>query len=165
MGTLRSPGMDEIRYTRPWFWILILIVFGVGAAGLIVAISAKNSSVDEQKVVNEATAQIKGELSGLNGALKAADQLQREENKAAARDRARIRRAVTKAEEGARGRLHKLTARVASLESEMSKVQSQNVKLRKNVAALNQGQIGLASEVAAINRKLRRLFNPGNGGT
>lgn len=157
--------MDEIRYTRPWFWILILIVFGVGAAGLIVAISAKNSSVDEQKIVNEATAQIKAELSGLNGALKAADQLQREENKAAARDRARIRRAVAKAEGGAKNRLRKLTARIASLEDEMSKAQNQNVKLRKNVAALTQGQIGLASEVAAINRKLRRLFNPGNGGT
>jgi len=153
----------DVRDTRPWFWILILAVLGVGVAGLAVAISAKNSSVDEQKVVDEATAQIREELSGLNGALKVADEVQKEEAKAAARDRARLRRAVAKVEVGAKTRLRKLTARVASLETQASKAEGQSTKLRKQVNALTQGQIGLASEVAAINRRLRNLSK--NGGT
>jgi chromosome segregation ATPase len=165
MGTLCSLNVDEIRYTRPWFWILMLIVFGVALAGLLVAISAKDSSVDEKKLVDDATAQIKEELSGLSGALRVADRFQEEESKAAARDRARLRRAVAGAEAGARRRVRKLTGRIASLEDQMAQVQDQNVKLRKNVAALTQGQLDLASEVAAINRRIRRLSNPVNGGT
>jgi chromosome segregation ATPase len=132
-------------------------------AGLLVAISAKNSSVDEQKVVDEVTAQLKQELTGVSGALKAADRIQKQEAKAAARDRARIRRAVTKVEAEAKARLRKLTSRVASLEEQASKADAQNARLRKQVNALTQGQIGLVSEVAAINRRLRNLSK--NGGT
>lgn len=155
--------MYDIRDTRPWFWILMLVVFGVGLAGLLVAISAKDSTVSEQKLVDDATAQIREELSGLSGALKVADRFQEEESKAAARDRARLKRAVENAEAGAKSRLRKLTSRVAALEDQMSELQGTNNKLRKNVAALTQGQIGLASEVAAINRRLRNLSK--NGGT
>ena len=46
--------MDDIRDTRPWFWILILAVLAVAVVGLVIAISANNSSVDEKKVVDEA---------------------------------------------------------------------------------------------------------------
>ena len=157
---------DDIRDTRPWFWVLILIVLGVAAAGLIVAISAKNSSVDEKRVVNEATAQIKEELSGLNGALKAADEIQKEQSREAARARARIRRAVVEAQAGAEVRLRKLSKRVASLEDEMTGVQSRNTKLRKNVAALYERQETVEAEIFKINRRLRGLFSlDGNGGT
>jgi chromosome segregation ATPase len=157
---------DDIRDTRPWFWVLILIVLGVAAAGLIVAISAKNSSVDEKKVVNEATAQIKEELSGLNGALKVADELQKEQSREAARARARIRRAVIEAQNGAEGRLRRLNKRVVSLENEMIGVQGRNTKLRKNVAKLYQQQETMEAEIAKINRRLRGLFSlEGNGGT
>jgi chromosome segregation ATPase len=158
---------DDIRDTRPWFWVLILIVLGVAAAGLIVAISAKNSNVDEKKVVNEATAQIKEELSGLNGALKAADELQKEQSKEAARARARIKRAVVEAQTGAEVRLRKLNKRVASLEDEMTGVQGRNTKLRKNVAKLYQEQEALETEIAKVNRRLRGLVSPPdeNGGT
>jgi chromosome segregation ATPase len=155
--------MYDIRDTRPWFWILLLIILGVAVAGLVVAISAKNSTVDERKLVNDATAQIKEELSGLNGALKAADELQKEADKAVARERGRIKRTVARAEAGAESRLRKLNARFASLEAEIEKVEGRNQKLRKNVAALNQGQVALAAEVATINRRLDRLFK--NGGT
>ncbi len=157
---------DDIRDTRPWFWVLILIVLGVAAAGLVVAISAQNSSVNEKQVVDQATAQVKQELSGLNGALKVADELQKEQSKEAARARARIKRAVTKAQAGAEGSLRKLNARVASLEGEMTGVQGRNAKLRKNVARLSQGQEALEAEIAKINRRLRGLFSlEDNGGT
>jgi TolA-binding protein len=155
--------MDDIRDTRPWFWILFLIVFAVAVVGLIIAISAKNNSVDEKKVVNDATAEIKEELSGLNGALKVADEIQEEQSKVAAQDRARIKRQVAVAVAGTRKRLHKLNKRVASLEGGLSTVEGQNAKTRKSVASLAQSEEELETEVATIKRRLRNLN--ANGGT
>jgi uncharacterized protein YoxC len=155
--------MDDIRDTRPWFWLLYLIVFAVAVVGLIVAISAKNNSVDEKKVVDDATAQIKGELSGLNGALEVADEVQEEQRKLAAQDRARLKRQAAAAVAGVNRRLHKLNARVASIEKEVSGVQAQSKKTRKSVANLSAGQEELAAEVATIKRRLRNLN--ANGGT
>jgi chromosome segregation ATPase len=154
--------MDDIRDTRPWFWILVLVLFGVALAGLLVAISAKNSSVDEGKVVRDATAQIKEELAGLNGALKAAsafqqesDELQRQVNRSSARERARLKRAVADAVTGAKGQLHKLSSRIASLETQMTEAQKTDAKLQRSQGAL-------AEEIVRINRRLRNLS--GNGG-
>jgi septal ring factor EnvC (AmiA/AmiB activator) len=149
---------DDIRDTRPWFWILTLILFAIAVAGLVVAISAKNSSVDEKQVVNEATAQIKQELKGLNGALKLADRVQRQQNTQAARDRARIRRAVAKSQADVKRRLNKLNKRVSALEGEMTKAEGQHTKLRKNVGKLAQEQEALAGEVVKIKRRLRGIF-------
>lgn len=160
---------DDIRDTRPWFWVLVFLLFAIAAVGLIVAISAKNSSVDEKKVVNDATAQIREELTGLNGALKVADRVQKQQSKEAARDRARIRRAVAKAQEGVTGKLRKLNKRVASLEGEMTEVKGRDAKLRKNLGAVAREQEALAVEITMIKRLLRGQVggaedNDGNGG-
>jgi chromosome segregation ATPase len=155
--------VEDIRDTRPWFWALIALLLAVAVVGLVLAISAKNSSVDEKKVVQDATAQVKEELSGLNGALKAANEFQTEENRAAARDRARIKRAVAAAVAGAKGKLHKLNARVASLESQASEGQAETAKLRKRVATLAEAQEAQAEEIVTIRRRLSKLL--GNGGT
>jgi chromosome segregation ATPase len=154
---------DDIRDTRPWFWILVLLLSAVAVTGLVIAISAKNSSVDEQKVVDEATAQIKEEVSGLNGALKIADRVQKAQNKEAARARARIKRAVAKAEADSKQRLRKLNRRVAALEEQMTKAQNGDAKLRKDVAALRREQGEMAAELLKINRRLRGIS--GDGGT
>lgn len=155
--------MDDIRDTRPWFWLLYLIVLAVAVAGLIVGIKANNNSVDEKRVVDDATAQIKGELSGLNGALKVADEVQEEQGKLAAQDRARLKRQAAAAVAGVNRRLHKLNARVASIEKEVSGAQAHSKKTRKSVASLSQKQEELAGEVVAIRRRLRNLN--ANGGT
>jgi chromosome segregation ATPase len=155
--------MYDVRDTRPWFWILMLLILGVAVAGLVVAISAKNSTVSERKLVDDATAQVREELTGLNKALNTADELQKESQEAAARERVRVRRTVAKVEAGAESRLRKLNSRFAALEGEIEKIEKRNQKLRKNVSALNQGQVALAAEVATINRRLNRLFK--NGGT
>jgi chromosome segregation ATPase len=149
--------MEDIRDTRPWFWILIAIVLAVGVAALAIAISAKNSSVDEKKVVNDATAAVKEELSGLNGALKTANEFQEESDKLAAQDRARIKRATAKAVAGTNRRLHGLGARVASLEGQVSEVQGENAKLKKRVAKLGEVQEAILEEVVTINRRVRNL--------
>ena len=149
--------MDDIRDTRPWFWILITIVFAVAVVGLIVALSANSSSVDEKKVVKDATAQIKEELDGLNGALKAADEFQEESNKTARRDRARIKVDVASAVAGGNRRLKKLNGRVASLETGQAELRTENANLKRSVSNLNVGQQDLEAEIAEFNEEIRTL--------
>jgi chromosome segregation ATPase len=149
--------MDDIRDTRPWFWILIAAIFAVAVVGLVVALSANDSSVNEKKVVNDATAQIKEELNGLNGALKAADEFQEESNKVARRDRARIKIAVGSAVAGSKRQLKKVNGRVAALESSQAELRTQNANLRKSVSNLNAGQEDLEAEVAEFTDELRAL--------
>lgn len=152
---------DDIRDTRPWFWVLVLLLLGIAVAGLLIAISAKNDGVDESKVANEATAQVKEEVSGLSGAVKAADEVQKKQSKEAARTRAKVNRAVAKAEAGTKRRLRKLGARAASVEEQMAKAQSAATKLRKNVATLSREQEEMAAEIAKINRRLRSIAGVG----
>jgi chromosome segregation ATPase len=149
--------LDEIRDTRPWFWILIGAVAAIAVVGLVIAISANNSSVDEKRVVNDATAEIKAELAGLNGALKAADEFQEETQKLAAQDRKRIKRAVSSAVAAGEKRLDKLGARVASLEGKLAESQSEDAKLAKSVENLEVGEENLEAEIAELEKEVDKL--------
>lgn len=149
--------MDDIRDTRPWFWILIALVFAVAVVGLVIAISANNSSVDEQKVVNDATAEIKEELNGLNGALEAADEFQEESDQLAGEDRKRIKREVNAAVAGGEKELNKLKSRTKSLEAEMAESQTQSTKLKKHVAGLEVGEEDLEAEISELDEEVAKL--------
>lgn len=149
--------MDDIRDTRPWFWILIAIVSAVAVVALVIAISASNESVDEKKVVNDATAQIKEEVAGLNGAIKAANEFQEENDKLAARDRKRIKREVNAAVAGGEKELAKLKGRVAGLEGEMGDVEAENEKLAKRVSNLEVGEEDLEAEIAELDKRVTKL--------
>jgi chromosome segregation ATPase len=149
--------MDDIRDTRPWFWILIALVFAVAVVGLVIAISANNSSVDEQKVVNDATAEIKEELKGLNGALEAADEFQEESDQLAGEDRKRIKREVNAAVAGGEKELNKLKSRTKSLEAEMAESQTQSTKLKKRVAGLEVGEEDLEAEISELDEEVAKL--------
>lgn len=153
--------MDDIRDTRPWFWILFLLVFAIAVAGLVIAISAQDSSVDESKVVKEATAEVREELDGLNGAIEAADEFQEESDKQAARDRRQIRNAVAEAEAGANQRLRKLTGRVAELEVETTELEREDTATANRVKKLVEGQETLEAEVTRINQRLRTITAEG----
>lgn len=139
-------------------------MLAVAVVGLVIAISANNSSVDEQKVVNDATAEIKEELNGLNGALEAADEFQEESDELAAQDRKRIKKAVNSAVAGGEKRLNKLGSRVASLEAEMAESQSQNAKLRKSVENLEVGEEDLEAEIAELEAEVDKLKRETGGG-
>lgn len=156
--------MDDIRDTRPWFWILIAAVLAVAVVGLVIAISANNSSVDEKKLVNDATAEIKEELAGLHGALEAADEFQEESDKLAAQDRKRVRKAVDSAVAGGEKRLNKLGSRVASLEGEMTESQGESAKLKKSVGDLAVGQEDLEAEIAELEKEVDKLKRETGGG-
>lgn len=149
--------MDDIRDTRPWFWILIAIVFAVAVAGLVIAISANNSSVNEKKLVDDATAQVKEEVAGLNGAIKAADEFQEESDQLAAEDRKRIKREVNAAVAGGEQQLKKLKSRTKSLEGEVAESKTQNANLKKSVENLEVGEEDLEAEIAELDEEVTKL--------
>jgi chromosome segregation ATPase len=151
----------EIREARPWFWILFLLVFAVAAVGLVLAISAKNSSVDENKVVEEATAEIKEELKGLNGAIEAADEFQEESDKQAAKDRRQIKTAIGEAEAGTKKRLNRLTNRVEGLEGEVEKLTGTSSKQAGQIEELVADQETIEAELVRINQRLRTITADG----
>ena len=149
--------MDDIRDTRPWFWILFFLVFAVAVVGLVMAISAKNDSVDEDQIVKEVKAEIKEELAGLNGAIEAADEFQEETNKEAAQDRKRIKREVNAAVAGGEKELNKLKSRTKSLEAEMAESKTQNANLRKSVEDLEIGEEDLEAEISELDAEVTKL--------
>jgi chromosome segregation ATPase len=155
--------MDDIRDTRPWFWILIAAVLAVAVVGLVIAISANNSSVDEKKLVNDATAEIREELKGLNGALEAADEFQEESQELAAADRKRIKREVNASVAGGQQELNKVKSRTKSLEAEVAESKGRNKKLRGSIEDLEVGEEDLEAEIEELDQRVTKLRN-GSGG-
>lgn len=153
--------MNDIRDTRPWFWILFLVVLAVAVVGLVMAISAKNDSVDEDQVVKEVKAEIKEELEGLGGAIKAADEFQEETSKEEARERKRIKREVATAVSGGEAQLDKLGRRVKVLEGETAELTGEDANIGKEISSLVEKQESLEAEVTRINKRLRTLTNEG----
>ncbi|MEJ2436021.1 MAG: hypothetical protein P8Y53_23840 [Pseudolabrys sp.] len=149
-GDDRLRGMEDIRDTRPWFWILIAALAAVAIVALVIAISANSQSIDEKKVVNDATTQIKEEVAGLNGAIEAAEQFQEESNELAKRDQQEIKTQVDEAVAGGEKELQKLKKRVSSLESEMTAAGNENEKLAE-------GQEELEAEVAELEKRVTKL--------
>lgn len=153
--------MDDIRDTRPWFWILFLLVFAVAVVGLVIAIAAKNDSVDEDQVVKEAKAEIKEELAGLDGAIKTANEFQEETSKEEARERKQIKREVATAVSGGEARLNKLGKRVKGLEGETAELEGEDASIRKEISGLTEKQEALEAELTRINKRLRNLTDEG----
>jgi chromosome segregation ATPase len=165
--------MDDIRTTRPWFWILIAALAAVAIVALVIAISANNESIDQKQVVSEATGQIKEEVSGLNTAIEAAGEFQEESDELAAQDRKQIKRQVNAAVAGGEKDLQKLKRRVAALEEEATAATTEGEKLKKSNANLTAGQEALKksnaefvagseeleAEVAELEKQLTKLEN------
>lgn len=153
--------MDDIRDTRPWFWILFLLVLAVAVVGLVMAISAKNDSVDEDQVVKEVKAEIKDELAGLDGAIKAANEFQEETSKEEAAERKRIKGEIATAVSGGEAQLDKLGRRVKALEGETAELTGEDASIRKEISSLVEKQESLEAEVTRINKRLRTLTSEG----
>lgn len=148
--------MEDSSGNSKWLWILGAVVGVIAIVGLIVAISAKNSAVDNDQVVNEVTAQVKEELSGLNGAIKASQELQSEQQEQAARDRARIKREVNEAVEGGESSLGKLEHDVKALEAEAADSTKSVEGLEKEIASLTAGQENLQDQVNHLKERLNK---------
>jgi chromosome segregation ATPase len=148
--------MEDSSGISKWVWISGAVVGVIAIVGLVLAISAKNSAVDSDQVVNEATAQIKEELSGLNGAIKASEELQGEQQEQAARDRARIKREVNAAVEGGEHSLGKLENEVKELQAEASDSTKSFEALESEVAALTTRQESLQNQVNHLKERLNK---------
>jgi chromosome segregation ATPase len=146
--------MEDSSGNSKWLWILGGAALVVGIVGIVLAISAKNSAVDSDQVVNEATAQIKEELSGLNGAIKASEELQDEQQAAAARDRKRIKREVNAAVAGGEHSLGKLQAEVKELQAESDDATKSIAGLEEETESLTRGQENLEAQVAKLKQRL-----------
>ncbi len=160
--------MDDIRDTRPWFWILVAALAIVAVVALVIAISANNESIDQKQVVREATAQIKEEVSGLDTAVAAANEFQEESDQLAAQDRKRIKREVNAAVAGGEQELRKLKKRVSALESEIDVVTEAQEKLTKSNSKLSRelretnsnltvGLEDVEAEIAEIDQQVTKL--------
>ncbi len=148
--------MEDSSGTSKWLWILGAGALIIAIVGLVLAISAKNSAVDNDQIVNEATGQIKEELSGLNGAIKASEELQGEQQAQAARDRARIKREVNAAVEGGEHSLGKLETEVKELQAEASDSTKSFEALESEVASLTTGQESLQTQVNHLKERLNK---------
>jgi chromosome segregation ATPase len=147
----------EIRETRPWFWILVAALAVVAIGGLVLAIAASNESVDQKAVADEATEQIKGEVSGLNEAVEAADEIQAESDESAAADRKRIKRAVEKATAQGEAELDKLKKRVRTVEGESESLVTADKKLERSVTGLSKSDESLEAEVEELGSQVAKL--------
>jgi chromosome segregation ATPase len=148
--------MEDSSGISKWVWISGAVVGVIAILGLVLAISAKNSAVDSDQVVSEATAQVKEELSGLNGAIKASEELQGEQQEQAARDRARIKREVNAAVEGGQHSLGKLENEVKELQAEASDSTKSFEALESEVAALTTKQESLQNQVNHLKERLNK---------
>lgn len=156
--------METSGGTSIWLWILGGVALIVAVLGLIVAVSANDSSVDEKKVAEEATAQIESELSGVGGAVAEDKQRSDEAAREAARDRRRIKRSVAAAAEKERKqqkRINALTSEVAELEDESARQRKGLTNLRSSVTELTTQTEDLEAQV----EKLRSRLNSSNGGS
>jgi chromosome segregation ATPase len=148
--------MDDSSGNSKWLWILGAGALVIAIVGLVLAISAKNSAVNSDQVVNEATGQIKEELSGLNGAIKASEEIQNEHQAQAARDRARIKREVNAAVEGGESSLGKLENEVKELQAEASDSTKSFEALENEVDSLTSGQESLQTQVNHLKERLNK---------
>jgi chromosome segregation ATPase len=142
---------------RPWFWILVAAIAIVAIAGLVLAITASNESVDQKAVADEATEQVKGEVSGLNEAIEAANEIQAESDESAAADRKRIKRDVEKATAHGEAELNKLKKRVRTLEGESESLANADEKLERSVTGLSKSGETLEAEVEGLEAEVKEL--------
>lgn len=163
--------MDDIRDTRPWFWILIAALAVVAIGALVVAISASNESIDQKEIAEEASDHVAAKVAGLGGAIKAPEDFQEESDELAAEDRKQIKREVDAAQAKGEKELKKLKGRVSSLEEEVTASTSQTEKLQKSDSKLTSGQEQLQksnselfagtkeleAEVAELDKQVTRL--------
>jgi chromosome segregation ATPase len=156
--------MEDTGRTSIWVWVLGVIALLVAIVGLVIALSANNNTVSTDQVVNEATAQLKGELSGLGGALKAGKAAQVRANHQAAHDRARIKREVALAVAGARKQIGKLNSEVKQLQTQgaasqqdIANLTTKVTSLSTSVSHLSSGQKTLEEEMQTLRRRLNQV--------
>jgi TolA-binding protein len=136
-----------------WLWVLGIVVLIVAVVGLVFAISAKNSSVDESKV----TDQINEELTAAGVAVEGEETASENAEKVAAADRRRLRQAVRAEKQSTEKRIDQLAAETKQLNGKNAELKSDVTRLEDDYSELFENQEELEREVEKLGKQVKRL--------
>ncbi|HEY5977039.1 MAG TPA: hypothetical protein VIT85_04205 [Solirubrobacterales bacterium] len=145
--------MDDYGSDTKWLWVLGIVVLIVAVVGLVFAISAKNSSVDEDKV----TSQISEELEAAGVAVEGEKAASDKADQLAAEDRLQIKRAVRAERKEAERRLNNLAASNKKVAEENAELKSDVTRLEDDYSQLFEKQERTEGELEALDKRVKRL--------
>jgi len=145
--------MDDYGSDTKWLWVLGIVVLIVAVVGLVFAISAKNSSVDEDKV----TSQISEELEAAGVAVEGEKAASDKADQLAAEDRLQIKRAVRAERKETERRLNNLAASNKKVAEENAELKSDVTRLEDDYSQLFEKQERTEGELEALDKRVKRL--------
>jgi outer membrane murein-binding lipoprotein Lpp len=145
--------MDDYRSDTKWLWVLGIVVLIVAVVGLAFAISAKNSSVDEDKVTSQINEELEAAGVAVEGEKAASDRADR----LAASERRRIKLAVEAERMESEQRINHLAASNKTLAAQNAELKSDVTRLEDNYSKLFESQENTETELEALEKKITRL--------
>jgi cytochrome c-type biogenesis protein CcmH/NrfF len=152
--------MDDYGSDTKWLWVLGIVVLIVAVVGLVFAISAKNNSVDEDKVTSQISEELEAAGVAVEGEKAASDKASR----LAAADRLQIKRAVRAERKEAERRIDNLAAANRKAAAANKKVADENAELKSDVTRLEddysqlfEKQERTEADLEALEKRVRRL--------
>src|SRR3954452_1379035 len=135
--------MDDYRSDTKWLWVLGIVVLIVAVVGLVFAISAKNSSVDEDKVTSQINEELEAAGVAVEGEKAASDRADR----LAASDRRRIKLAGETERRESEQRIDNLAASNKKLAGQNAELESDVSRLEGNYSKLFESQESTDAEL------------------
>jgi len=145
--------MDDYGSDTKWLWVLGIVVLIVAVIGLVFAISAKNSSVDEDKVTDQISEELEAAGLAVEGEKEASDKA----DKLAAADRRQIKFAVRAERKEAEKRINNLAAENKQLTVESAELKKDVSRLEDDYSQLFENQESTEADLEALEKKVKRL--------
>ncbi len=146
--------MENSNGESLWPWILGGIALIVAIVGVVLAISANDSSTNDKKAINAAAGEIEEQLSGVAGAQAAGEAKSDQAARLAKQDRARIKRTVNRAIAGGEKELDTVQGEVRQLQAESTELEKSNAGLKGEVSDLSSETEDLEAEVAKLKQRV-----------
>jgi FtsZ-binding cell division protein ZapB len=137
-----------------WPWIIGGIALIVAIVGVVLAISANDSSTNDKKAINAAAGEIEEQLSGVAGAQAAGEAKSDQAERLARQDRKRIKRTVNRAVAGGEKQLDAVQGEVRRLQTESTELKKGEASLRGEVSNLSAETEDLEAEVAKLKQRV-----------
>ena len=145
--------MDDYGSDTKWLWVLGIVVLIAAVIGLVFAISAKNSSVDEDKVTDQISEELEAAGLAVEGEKEASDKA----DKLAAADRRQIKLAVRAERKQAEKRINNLAAENKQLTVESAELKKDVSRLEDDYSQLFENQESTEADLEALEKKVKRL--------
>ena len=137
-----------------WPWIIGGIALIVAIVGVVLAISANDSSSNDKKAINEAAGEIEEQLSGVAGAQAKGEAKSDQAARLARQDRKRIKRTVNAAVAGGEKELDTVKGEVRELQAESTSLKKSNTSLKGEISDLSSETEDLEAEVAKLKSRV-----------